>query len=355
MVVVLAYPLWMLQFGPQRYAGTAQRLVNPFHNDLLSFAIPGPLQRMGAGLRGVLPVTSNPSELGGYIGISVAVLAAVFASRSRHSPRMQLTVAVLAGAVVLSLGPRLEVGGHLTSIPLPFALLTHLPLVQNLLPSRLSFEVDTCVAALLAFGLDDIRHGSLVPLGGRPASPRRSAPVWALVTLVVLVVTQLPRWPYSSQPVQVLPAAIRLAVPARQPVAMTYPFATSVYTEPMVWQAEDDFAFRLIGGFAAHPGPDGTKTPEPNPMQPPELMDFLEVQQDHYLPYPYTPPPLEPVTPGLVADTLTALGQNHVRIVLVDRTAPGAAPVVQLFDSALGPPSVAAGRFLMWKSPHGPL
>ncbi len=128
MVVVLAYPVWMLQFGPQRYVGTAQTIVNPFHNDVLSFVAPGPLQRVGLGLRGMVPSTIFPSEIGGYIGIGVLVLAIVFAWRSRHSPRMQLTVVILLGAAVLSLGPRLAVGGHLTSIPLPFALLTPPPI-----------------------------------------------------------------------------------------------------------------------------------------------------------------------------------------------------------------------------------
>jgi hypothetical protein len=354
MVVVLAYPVWMLQFGPQRYVGTAQKLVNPFHNDVLSFVAPGPLQRVGLGLRGVVPITANPSEIGGYVGIAVLVLAIVFAWRSRHSPRMQLTVAVLLGAALLSLGPRLALGGHLTSIPLPFALLIHLPLVQNLLPSRISFEVDACLAAVLAFGLDDIRRRSSRIDDDEPPVRVRPAFVWALVTLGVLLVTQLPQWPYSSQPVQALPPKVRLAVPPGDPVAITYPFATSAFTEPMVWQAEDDFAFRLVGGFAAHRGTYGTKTPEPNPMKPPELMEFLEVQQEHFT-YAYYAPPLEPVTPELVSETAAALERNRVRIVLIDRTAHGAAPVVQLFRRALGPRSVTIGHFVMWTSRRGPL
>ncbi len=114
MVVVLAYPLWMLQFGPQHYVGTAHSLANPLHNDALSFVAPGPLQKVGLGLRDLVPVVGNPSELGGYIGIPVLVLAILFIWRSRHSPRMQLTVAVLLGAALLSLGPQLWVGGHRT-------------------------------------------------------------------------------------------------------------------------------------------------------------------------------------------------------------------------------------------------
>lgn len=351
MLAVLAFPVWMLQFGPERYKGTAQRQVNPFHNDLLSFVVPGPLQRVGLGLRSTLPVTSNPSEIGGYAGIGVLALAAVFVWRSRRSQRMQLAVGVLAGAALLSLGPRLQVHGHLTSVPLPFALLDHVPLVQNLLPSRFSFEVGACLAAILAFGLDDARRRAPVASGRRV----RAGTVWFLVTVIILVGSQLPRWPYGTQPVQALPTAIRTAMPAGEPVAMTYPSATSVTTQPMVWQAEDSFGFRLIGGFAGHPGPDGTKTPEPNPMQPPDLMDFLETEQSHYLPYPYYAPPLAPVSAGLVAATAPILRANHVRVVLVDRAAPGSARVMELFTMALGPPTTTAGDFAMWASRKGPL
>jgi len=346
--VVLAYPVWMLELGPQHYVGTAHSLINPFHNDLFSFVAPGPLQQVGLGLRQVVPDLSNPSESGGYIGIPVLLLATYFIWRSRRSPRMRLTVVVLLGAALLSLGSRLMVGGHLTPVPLPFAILVHLPLVQNVLPSRISFEVDACIAAVLAFGLDDIRRGKARFGRGEPVARVRPGPVWAVVTLGVLVVTQLPQWPYSSQPVQTLPAEVRAAVPTGDPVAITYPSANGNFTQPMEWQVEDDFAFRLIGGYAAHPGPRHKVNFGPDPMEPPELMEFLNAQESHFLPYPFDAPPLEPVTPELESAASAALKRDHVRIVLVDRTAPGAAAVVGLFRHALGAPSVTSGRFVMW-------
>ena len=99
-----------------------------------------------------------PSEVGGYIGVPVLILAGVLVWLSRRSPRMQLTVVLLLGAVLLSLGPYLAVDGHLSDIPLPFLLVEHLPLLDNILPSRISFEVEAFLAAMLAFGLDDVRR-----------------------------------------------------------------------------------------------------------------------------------------------------------------------------------------------------
>ena len=49
--VLLAYPLWMLVAGPQHATSSANGVVNPFHNDLLSFFVPGPLQHASFGMR----------------------------------------------------------------------------------------------------------------------------------------------------------------------------------------------------------------------------------------------------------------------------------------------------------------
>src|SRR6185437_8292366 len=80
--LLLAYPVWMLVAGPQHYAGPTQPLSNPYHNDLLSFVIPGPLQRLSFGLQsqwgGPLGAI-QPTEDGGYIGIPLLFLAVAFA------------------------------------------------------------------------------------------------------------------------------------------------------------------------------------------------------------------------------------------------------------------------------------
>ncbi len=145
--VLLAYPIWMMLAGPQHYTGTAQPIVNPYYNDLFSFIDPGSLQRFTFGLPALKATAAGPVQAGGYFGIPLLILAALFAWRSRRSPRMQLTVAVLVGSVVLSLGPHLAIDGRLTHIPLPFLVLTHLPLLDNILPVRLSIEIAACVAA----------------------------------------------------------------------------------------------------------------------------------------------------------------------------------------------------------------
>ena len=57
--VLLAYPFWMLISGPQHVAGPHYPLQNLYHNDLLSFVVPGPLQKVSLGMR----------SLGSHIGV----------------------------------------------------------------------------------------------------------------------------------------------------------------------------------------------------------------------------------------------------------------------------------------------
>lgn len=352
-IVLLAYPVWMMLAGPQHYVGAGQPTVNPFHNDLLSFVAPGPLQRVSLGMRSLgvrLIGGSNASEAVGYIGIPVLALAAILAWRSRRSPRMQLAVVVLFGAAILSLGPHLAVDGRLTPIPLPFLLVSHLPLLDNILPSRMSLEVDAGVAAVIAFGLDDIRRAP-TRAQHRTSTRQRRGVLFVALALALVVVTQFPQWPYGAQPVRVLPEKLRQAVPPGDPVAITYPYASPVFPQPMLWQAEDSFAFRLIGGYAEHPSPGGGPSGFPNAMNPPQLELFLSGQEG----YDSRDLPPVPVSPELVINTRRALSKYDIRLVVVDRSVVGAGRVVDLFTRVLGQPKVSVGSFILWASRRGSL
>lgn len=107
-IVLLAYPVWMLIAGPEHFAGPTVPLLNPCYNDALSFAVHGTLQRISFGM----PVswsgtqsTFYPTEAGGYIGIPVLLVTGFLAWRSRRSPRMQLSVALLVTAACSRLVP----------------------------------------------------------------------------------------------------------------------------------------------------------------------------------------------------------------------------------------------------------
>jgi hypothetical protein len=353
--VLLAYPIWMGFDGPQHFTGPPFPTTNPYHNDLLSFLVPAPLQRVSLGLSSLgarLPIDTNNSEAGGYIGVPVLILTGILAVRSRRSPRTQLSVVLLLGAALLSLGPHLAIDGRLTNIPLPFWLLDHLPLVNDILPARISLGVDACLAAVIAFGLDDMRRA---PVGRRSGSARgnwirRGSAVFAGVTLAVLVVTQLPLWPehYARQSAVSLPVSITRAVPSGEPVAITYPYDTQATNEPMLWQAEDGFHFRLLGGYG-YISDFGHPLLWPSVMSPRGTQQFLASQEG----VSFYGPEL-PVTPTLVATTRSTVSRYGIRLVIVDRSMSGSGPVMELFNEALGPPELSAGQFSMWTNWHNP-
>jgi hypothetical protein len=351
-MVLLVYPVWMLTDGPQHASVAAYPVDNPYRNDLLNFVVPGPLQHVSLGMRslgnrvmlGPHPVglgsfelnSSNPDEFDAYIGVPVLALAGFLVWRSRRSPRMQLASILFLVAAVLSLGPHLTIDARATSVPLPFLLLSKIPLIGNVLPSRLSFGVFGCLAAIFAFGLDDTQRDRARPrlLTGR---------VLATVLGVALVVTLLPQWPYSTKPESTLPTAIRDAIPANDPVTLTYPYATGFTPKALEWQLDSGYAFRLLGGYAHVRNSSGKLVTVPIPMSPDGVQQFLTAQAGLGL---YGRP--LPLSPALVSITRATLSRYGVRLIIVDRSQPGADPVVKLFNATLGPPQVSSDGFSLW-------
>jgi hypothetical protein len=362
--VLLAYPVWMLVAGPEHFAGPTVPLLNPYYNDGLSFVVHGTLQRVSFGMpvswSGTLS-SYQPTESGGYIGIPVLIISGYLAWRSRRSDRVQLTVALLLTSALLSLGPYLYLHGRPTGIPLPFLVLSHLPLINNVLPSRISFEMDACLAALIAFGIDDLRR---LPNPGRSSRRLRErrvggTPAGAIlvVAVVALVVTQLPVWPYQMPTAAGLPTGVRRAIPSGDPMAITYPYTNYPYLEPMIWQADSGFAFRMLGGYARHSNAHGNGAgSSPMALEPPGLQQFLLRQQ--FLADPLVNPFVSvssypaPTGSALIATTRATLIRYHVRLIIVDHSMRESGPVMQLFEAILGPPRLVVGQYSVWAQKH---
>lgn len=356
--ILIAYPLWMLLAGPQHFTGPAWPLLNRYHNDVLGLIDHGTLQRVSLGMQSSWAgrIAIGGIEDGGYIGIPVLILTGLLAWKSRRSPRMQLSVVIFVVSAVLSLGPYLSIHGRVTHIPLPFIFLYHVPLLNDILPSRLSFALDTCLAAIIAFALDDIRRTDVRNTGAVDGDRRwewtqgRKAVTTSAVILVALSTTLLPRWPNIKEPAVLLPSSLRLAIPSGDPVAITYPYVYGQrITAPLLWQAEDGFRFRITGGYGYHPDRRGRGTLVPSSMDPPQLQMFLaSAERDSRM-------KRSPINSRLLAATKIALSRYDVRLVIVDRAEIGVGPVMTLFRKVLGSPTISVDDFSMWTGGHGPL
>ena len=94
------------------------------------------------------------------------------------------------------LDPDPAVDGRQTHFPLPFLLFDHLPLLSDILPSRICFAEGACLAAVISFGIDDTHRYSpwqrRDALSLRRRNLKRLTVVFTCVTLA-LVATLLPQ------------------------------------------------------------------------------------------------------------------------------------------------------------------
>ena len=188
--IVTAFPLLYATLGPERgaEAGTAAFAVEKHRtNDLLGFYWIGPKEES---------IVSWPTMLG-YSTLALC-LAGVACLR-----RLWPWLLVGAAFFVLSLGSELLVGGRETGVPLPYAVLEHLPVLSMLRKSDRAFLMVEVVVALCAAGA----WAGLAARLGRLARPAFGA----LVALVMLELTAIPFGRFE------LPSSPYLSELARQP------------------------------------------------------------------------------------------------------------------------------------------
>jgi hypothetical protein len=207
-------------------------------SDLLSFVLPRfPMLIGGQRFEAVTErFTLNWTGDGAYLGPALLVLLIIFAAiRWRHrSTWLLLGFAVLAA--VLSMGPVLHILGR-ESVPLPWALMTEAPLIENALPQRFVLYMWLAIGVIVAIWL----------AGRRWAWAR-----WVLV--VVAAVMLLPDLSSIymhgrvSNPTFFTDGTNRRNIRPGE-VVLTIPLGHGELDgRDMHWQAITDFHFRLADG-----------------------------------------------------------------------------------------------------------
>ncbi len=101
-----------------------------------------------------------------YLGYGVLALAAVGAVAGRRRPGVRFWLLSATVFLLLALGPSLQVNGHDTGIPLPFALVARLPFFSgNRYPSRYSVLLTLSLSLLVAHGVEAISYRWQRPRG----------------------------------------------------------------------------------------------------------------------------------------------------------------------------------------------
>jgi dolichyl-phosphate beta-glucosyltransferase len=260
-VTVLAYPIWFGLAGPQAVSG----LLFPFA------PIAGALlwqffSTAGARLPSltVVRVTGYLGHNGpqaNFVGWGEGAVLAVSVVAARRRPLAWLWIFLALAGAALSLGSLfLGPPAALRHIWLPWRVLAHLPVLDEIVPDQLSWFVTLCVAFLIALGLDAVRARCASAFAWNRRTLRGVGSLLAvgvgLVALVPVFMTyDVPLRVTASTPPRWM-AHVAPTLPNRS-VVLTVPFAVSGSADPMLWQAVDGMHFRLAGAALKTPDAHG--------------------------------------------------------------------------------------------------
>lgn len=342
---IVAYPTYYFLHGPQHVTGPPQSVaaLAPYRVDLFGPIVPTIEQRIGPAslvARGTAYAAGNIGENGIYLGIPLLLLLLVLLVRFRRDLLLATVAVVGLVAFVLSLGSPLMVDNHDTGIPLPFALLTRFPPLEGLLAARFSLYVQLAASFVLAVGVDRLLGDA------RGVGPRHVRTLGTGLLAAAVLVPLVPRLPYSSAPTAV-PAYFSSLQARRIPdggVVLTYPYDYSPYNDGMLWEALSGFRFKIIGGEATRPGPDGTGTSAVDPLAPTELQNLFRAG----LRGSASPVPAPPVTGLGLARVREFFPRWHVGTVVVDPVGADPGLVVRYLTVALRRPPVQTGGVDVW-------
>jgi hypothetical protein len=251
--VLLGYPLYTQFFGPQAYHGLWDG-AEYFGADVMSYA--GFSRWTVAGTPGSAgPLAQDAAEENSFFGWGLLVVIVVLTIYLwRRWPAVR--AAAITGAVfaVLSLGARPIINGKHKLFPGPYAILSHVPLFDTVITTRLALVVIPIVALLLAYWVDHARS-SWPTMQSRDRVARYVAIGMVLIALVPLIPrrlnigypTAVPRFFTSGEWRQYVPTG-RTVVPV--------PLASNATTEePMVWAAAQNLDLSMPGGYFLGPDP----------------------------------------------------------------------------------------------------
>jgi hypothetical protein len=330
-VVLALYPLRTLLFGSERLSHGTVQFPGSFVNDLWNFVIPsGTTKFIPSFLAADSIRVTIGVESGGYIGLPILVICLITVVTFRR--QVAVRTAAVTGLVlaVLSLGPRLKIDGSVKNIPLPFALLVHLPFLGNILAARFAGVTDLCVGVLLAFFVADLSRAAvgLRVVGG------------ALLLFGLAIVTPaplpLPTLPYS------IPSYFTSASVDKIPfgsTALVAPWdADGTEQGPQLWQAASGFRFKISEGYVYVPTPSGPITgPVPNSLS-------IELQTLAGEAPTSANPTLSPADRRLYREEMRKMGVSSVLVGPMQNYA----QVVSLFDQLLRRPGQVSGGVTAW-------
>ncbi len=246
--VALAAPLAMLLCAPLLWAMATDAfdVAHPpkwpglFSIDLLNFVLPTPATALFGADR---HFSGGYDEQDGYLGAPVILLLVLAWRELRCRTAWRVGFYTLLVVLLASLGPELRIAGAHTGVPLPWALLLHLPLLGAALPARCMLFAALLVALICAAWV-------------AAAPSRRRVLLGALACASLLPVPH----PVAHSPDSPFfrPGRVQDVLGAA-PRVMILPFGITGLSS--YWQAENGFGFTQVGGYLGYPPREMQKYP----------------------------------------------------------------------------------------------
>ncbi len=251
-IAVVAYPTWFALRGPAHLSG---QLWGP----------QGPGQAISSVWAGLAPAVSQSlqvrAELAGYagrplpapeyLGPGLLLVMAVGLGVWRRDRRLWFFSAFGLIGFVLSIAP------HTVSIWVPWNVLAHVPVIQNIIAVRFTAVIVLCAASCVAIIIDRTYNAARALGSGRGLSVGAVTylAIVASVAVAVVAVGPMAQAESVALPLRVQPVVVPrwfsqtvLRQPDRGSVVLAYPFPGDAAGPALIWQADDEMSFAIAGG-----------------------------------------------------------------------------------------------------------
>jgi DivIVA domain-containing protein len=249
-LVLVGFPLWWQFWGPQSYATIWHP---PSGNDLAQLWSRA-TRTVGADPWESAALSMNRTEENSFFGIPLWVAAGATTLALWRSVLVRALAAVVVVSCWLSLGEEVTLHGTSLGIPGPWAVLEHVPVIENVLPTRFALVAVPALGALLALGADALRR-AVDRFAGVPGPGLAVGVAAAVLALLPVVPTPLVVDPRPDMPAFFTDGTWRQYVDEGGSVLAAPPPGVAD-ARALEWQAEARWGFPVVAGYFV--GPDGT-------------------------------------------------------------------------------------------------
>ncbi|HTT50556.1 MAG TPA: hypothetical protein VMH35_04045 [Streptosporangiaceae bacterium] len=370
-LVLAGYGLWVQFHGPLTEHGSPWKVTH-FRNHAAAFVTPGSNLLLHTRADAAASA-AHPAYIVEYVAyLGWPLLVVLLAATIWYWADRRVRVAALSCAVleILSLGTVQVVRG--LAVPaalLPWRWLSHLPVLSQVLPDRLSILADGLAAAVLAVALDLAcaspgrrPPAPLLPRGTTPGAPGprsplraerwQAAPNWRpAIPVAIAIVAVAPLIPRPYQVTSISPAPtgyqaafsrLRLPTDAR---VLVLPLPYGHRSLPLRWYAETGQPGSMNGGYFIGPEPDGQARSYGGPALQHFAISIDSLWGTSAPPRGQAAQPPVPAPAPAELRSWVARWRPAAVVAVTRRTS----RLGRLLSTVFGPPDFAVGRVLGWR------